>query len=407
MKYVALKVFEAHQTAPQIIEYCYTFESTINGVATDLGISVRIQEDVGPQSSNECHSSNEPSSDCLFTNVNGETGYLQFSDSTASFEIDSNGALPNLVSPHRRKFLARLERNDGWSVTNLEIHRELVPLASKIRGESSDPNARYVSDTKFYATAPIRGLVYTVVHDPPGGNSYARILQGTRIELNLGLTTVRSASRSSEFGFDLGVDMGFETKPPGGSFGSAYANVNVEFGAEGKDEGRAMGFSFSMSGGRLADGPEVTASAETDNSWDFQMTLDRNIESSTDPGIPGRPGDVVLGGGFEIIYVRTQLYDVVDIRNNCLTVVEQVEWYPRKPTSYCIEIFTIEERIIPELEELVELTYDANSIMTDKELNGTDIKAVWRSRLSQSIEAWRNTIRLDVARFQSRGSQCT
>ena len=33
-----------------------------------------------------------------------------------------------------------------------------------------------------------------------------------------------------------------------------------------------MGISFSASGGRLADGPEVTASAETDNSWDFQMT---------------------------------------------------------------------------------------------------------------------------------------
>ena len=171
--------------------------------------------------------------------------------------------------------------------------------------------------------------------------------------------------------------MGFETKPPGGSFGSAYANVDVEFNAEGNKGGKLMGFSFSTSGGRLADGPEVTASAETDNSWDFQMTLDRNIESSTDPGIPGRPGDVVLGGGFEIIYVRT---DVVDIRNNCLTVVEQVEWFPRKPTSYCIEIFTIEERIIPELEELVELTHDANSIMIDNELDGTDIKAVWRSR---------------------------
>ena len=211
----------------------------------------------------------------------------------------------------------------------------------------------------------------------------------------MGLTTVRSASRSSEFGFDLGVDTGFETKPPGGSFESAYANVDVEFDAEGNKGGKVMGFSFSASGGRLADGPEVTASAETDNSWDFQMTLDRNIESSTDPGIPGRPGDVVLGGGFEIVYVGT---DIVDIRNNCLTVVEQIEWYPRKPTSYCIEIFTIEERIIPELEQLVEVTNDANSIMTDPELSDTDInininiKEVWRSRLLQSIEDWRNTI---------------
>ena len=34
------------------------------------------------------------------------------------------------------------------------------------------------------------------------------------------------------------------------------------------------------------DGPTVTASATTDNSWDFSMTLDRNLESSQDPGIP-------------------------------------------------------------------------------------------------------------------------
>jgi len=140
-KYVALKIFEAHQTANQTIDYCYTFRSEIDERPTQLGVSVRIQQDVGPQSSNRCHSSNEPSSNCLFTNVNEYTGYLQFESSTA-FEIDSAGALPNLVRPHRRKFLARLERYDGWYTTNLEIHRELVPLASKIRGESSDPNAR-------------------------------------------------------------------------------------------------------------------------------------------------------------------------------------------------------------------------------------------------------------------------
>ena len=75
-----------------------------------------------------------------------------------------------------------------------------------------------------------------------------------------------------------------------------------------------------------------------------------------------------------------------------MTVVEQIEWYPRKPTSYCIEIFTIEERIIPELEQLEEVTHDANSIMIDTELSGTDIKTVWRSRLLQSIAAWQNTI---------------
>ena len=58
-------------------------------------------------------------------------------------------------------------RNDGWSLTTTEIDRELVATGSKVRGESSDYSARYASSTTFYTTAPIRGLVYTVVHDPP------------------------------------------------------------------------------------------------------------------------------------------------------------------------------------------------------------------------------------------------
>ena len=41
--------------------------------------------------------------------------------------------------------------------------------------------------------------------------------------------------------------------------------------------------------------------------------------------------------------------------------------------------------------------------MTDKELNSTDIKTVWRSRLSQSIEAWRNTINWTSPDFNPEG----
>ena len=83
------------------------------------------------------------------------------------FEVKSDEAKPNLVRPHRRKFLARIKRDDGFAVTTVMLERELVTLRSKTRGEG-DASKRYMSDTKFYATAPIRGLVYTVVHDPPG-----------------------------------------------------------------------------------------------------------------------------------------------------------------------------------------------------------------------------------------------
>ena len=102
-----------------------------------LGVRVQIQQDVGPQAMNPCHSSNEPSEECVFTTVNASSSLLQFSSEEGkdsnSFEVSSQGAVPNLVPPHRRKFLARVERNDGWAVTSLAVERELVTIASKIR----------------------------------------------------------------------------------------------------------------------------------------------------------------------------------------------------------------------------------------------------------------------------------
>ena len=77
-KFVSLKVVEAHYIAPDTISFCSTFERSVNDVPTKLSLQVRIQQDVGPQGSNPCHSSNEPSEDCVFTKVNATTRLLQF-----------------------------------------------------------------------------------------------------------------------------------------------------------------------------------------------------------------------------------------------------------------------------------------------------------------------------------------
>ena len=105
-----------------------------------------------------------------------------------AYEISTQDAVPNLVPPHRRKVLARVQRNDGWAVTSLPIQRELVTIATKIRGGGGNPTID-TYQTQSFATAPIKGLVYTVVHDPPGGNSFSSISKGTKIDLELGLVT--------------------------------------------------------------------------------------------------------------------------------------------------------------------------------------------------------------------------
>ena len=86
------------------------------------------------------------------------------------------------------------------------------------------------------------------------------------------------------------------------------------------------------------------------------MTLDRNLESSQDPAIPGRPGDVILGGGFEIVYVRSDEVDFQSDNSHCLGVVPIIEWKGRKPTTYVMTVFSIEYKILPELINLISVT---------------------------------------------------
>ena len=409
MKYVSMKVIEAHYTGPNTITYCSNFQSIINDVPTKLGVQVQIQQDVSPQAMNPCHSSSEPSDECVFTAVNASSSLVQFATvgtgkDPNSLEISSKGAVPNLVSPYRRKFLARIERNDGWAVTNLAVEREFVTVASKIRGGGSDPSARFQSDTKFYATAPIRGLVYTVVHDPPGGHSFASIMQGTHIDLELGLETTRGTGIDFAADWALGAELGFSVEVPGLSAGSSYANVLLEFDDEAPEGSKGtLGFSVGQSGGTEFSGPDVSVSATTDNGWDFHFTLDRTISSSEEEGLPGRVGDTILGGGFEIVYLRV---DTVDIRDSCLKVIEEVQWLPRKPTSYVVSIFHVEYKLIPEIDGLIATASDKDAIMTDGEFgskSNEEIKSIWKHRLKQSLEDWKKTIEWSSPDFNPEG----
>ena len=408
-KFVSLKVVEAHYIAPDTISFCSTFERSVNDVPTKLSLQVRIQQDVGPQGSNPCHSSNEPSEDCVFTKVNATTRLLQFYSEEGkdgnSYEISSKDAVPNLVPPHRRKFLARVERNDGWAVTNLAIERELVTVASKKRGGGDNPNARYQSAFEFYATAPIRGLVYTVVHDPPGGNSFASIRQGTKIDLELGLETTRGMSTDIATSTGLGLSFGNSVEIPGIEVGSAYLNADVKMNDDGvasKTMGAAS-FNLDSSVSLAFDGPSLSMSATTDNGWDFHFTLDRTISSSKDPALPGRPGDTILGGGFEIVYLRV---DTVDIRDNCLKVVEEVQWLPRKPDTYLLSVYHVEYKLLPELQGLVATANDKDSIMTDGEMgdkSNDEVKAIWKHRLETSIDDWKRTLEWSTPDFNPEG----
>jgi len=355
-RHVAMKIFEVHWIDGAQNE-CSTFKPESNP-ETSL-VTAKLQEDVkSKDEKTSCHSSKEMSDDCTFTNVNETDGYLTFHEGSKTYAVedleeDCDGAqcskaVPNLVSPYRRKFRMQITRDDGWSLTFLDVYREFVTLGKKQRGGDGTTDA----SNDFYATTPIAGLVYTVVHDPPGGNSFASITQGTEITLEVGLTTTRAASYSSGIGGSGGIAPGVEFEK-GVSAGTAYANfvVGTKFGNENIGSSDS-GISANVGGGLETEGPSISISASTDNSWDFSITLDRVLSSSEDPGLPGRWGDVILGGGFEIVYTIQDKLDVLKTGNECLKVTPIIGWKPDKPTSYVVSYFVVDQKIIPELENL-------------------------------------------------------
>ena len=359
-------------------------------------------------------------------------------DATMYYEITSEDAKPNLVSPYRRTVAFKVVRDDGWSTTATAVDRELVTLRSKVRGESSEYASRYVSQTTFFATAPIRGLVYSVVHDPPGGNSYASIAKGTTVntvvELNKAFSGSVGEGWSTNGGWGASMDVktnseamisGFgpiiggaieietgnkrrrrllsdsfswnlksATKGAASAAGARSVPRSVPDGSRGTTKETTIGFSAGLEVGDEESGPSVSVSTSTGDGWSLDMTLDRNMESSQDPGIPGRPGDVILGGGFEIVYVRTDTLDL-DSTSSCLTITEQITWFPRQPTSYFVNVFTVEDKIIPELQDLKETLGASDAVdieLASQGFSDPAIKEIWIHRLSTAIEDWENTL---------------
>ena len=71
-------------------------------------------------------------------------------------------------------------------------------------------------------------------------------------------------------------------------------------------------------------------------------------------------------------------------------------WSARKPTSYIINVFTIEDKILPELEYLRDGILDGTISNSDDRVEVSrdtdEIAAIWADRLTTAITDWTNTI---------------
>ena len=371
-KHVRAKVYELH-LAKGTLQTCTKFPGTESG-----GRSwVEFRQGITNIEANPCHTNRNGGPFCDFEIEIDENGYLLFPSDDGAPMTNSRiipPGLPRFSGNFRRPLELHVHRFDGATLMIVDNVRELIPLGSRPRGESTFGE---YSDDVYWATVPLEGLVYTTVHDPPGGNSYAELMLGTEVSMSIALSNEQAASVSRSFAAGGGVAA--EVKNSVG-FAIGYmglATFDFEFPL----------FSINFDGFHSETGPEFSVSESSSSGWDLTATLSRVIRTSTDVAIPGRSGDVVLGGGVEVVYKMSDTLDI-SVDDYCLHVSDAVTWLPRKPTSYVFIVHTVEAMVIPNLQYLLSVVQAGRIDGDDSGMTHTD----WVTYLTDKVDAWRRTL---------------
>jgi hypothetical protein len=202
---VHVKVFELHRSGDDLVR-CQEFPNTEDKTGST---KVQIRHDIGDESESPCHVRGKGGETCDFELNLDEDGRLlvpQAEEVDPTPGIALSAGPPRLAGNHRRMLSVMVDRNDGYFATTVTSLREFVILGAKLRGGSGE------SDDQFWATVPINGLVYTVVHDPPGDNSYASLNTGTDIEISFTVSDSRAFSAGSKSTGELGTDVEFKAR---------------------------------------------------------------------------------------------------------------------------------------------------------------------------------------------------
>ena len=376
----SLRVFELHMVSSQL-ERCD--EALPNADDQTGSTQVKIRQDASDAADSECHSSRGGGAECDFQVDLDSNGDVKFPNGASTMSIKAG--VPNLAGNHRRTVRVEVERNDLHRSVTATMIRSLIPLGSKPR-VSND-----LSDDTFWATVPLEGVVYSVVHDPPGGISYSELTSGTDVTIEYSLANSRSASAGGGFGFES----------MHGYKGSIKLGLNLGYTAEASTSVSEVDGGFEDKAEIEFNAPTFTVSANEGSGWDVTLTANRALRSSQDPALPGRAGTGVLGGGIELVY---KISDVLDLTlkndtKSCLDVQAQVTWLPRKPTTYFLTVQSIEAQVLPNLKFLRSVAaagaVNGNALIDLSGRPRSDALSPsedWQQYIKQKIAAWERTL---------------
>ncbi|KAJ1451351.1 hypothetical protein M885DRAFT_529968 [Pelagophyceae sp. CCMP2097] len=192
----------------------------------------------------------------------------------------------------------------------------------------------------IFMTATDLTLIFTVLRDPPGGDSFATITEGTEMSMSMGISGMHAAGHAYE-------------ATNGGSAGvSVRLGISLGLSVE-ADQGildlrGGAGIEHSLTG------PAVGASRARSQAHDLTFTFDLTVSTSTDPFLAGQPSDVIVGGGANLRVLTAIKVDIQNQNNEqyCVSGKRTYEWLPEQVSTFVATVYEI-ERTMGRLVQLI------------------------------------------------------
>jgi hypothetical protein len=183
-------------------------------------------------------------------------------------------------------------------------------------------------------TVPTRErLVFNVLHDPPGGSSWASWTEGSQMSTRITMANVHAVTKGvkTTLAFGGGMKVGLDTMIAPFGMGAAIKAIDVD---------------NTIDYGLDPDDPQEDWTQSKSNGYDISFSLDKTISTSSDPGTAGRASDLILGGGLELQFTEVvQVLQNASVAQVCLMANQSLLWEPAKLTTFLLPIQKIADEM--------------------------------------------------------------